>query len=299
MSYDLSKLQCVKHNPDSSISAACPVCRAQGSDKTGNHLKIFKNGAFNCIVGSDGDPQHNRLIRQYLKGDGDDIVFIDPEPKLTVEKIYPEDTLSRLVPDYSYWIGRGMRVDVLKRLENGIAPIGEKSKLSGRSLFPLRNMDGLIAGFSGRLVEENSFAPKWKHLAKISRLTYPWNVTGEAIRRRKVAVLTESIGDLLACLSHGIEPTLCIFGLNLNGLIISNMISANVKTVVVSLNRDEDASKGQAAAQRIREKLSNFWADENIVIRLPNGHKDWGKAAEGGEAGAAELAAFKKEIDAL
>lgn len=262
-----------------------------------NHLIIYRNGAFGCAV--DQSREHYKLIYQLLKDPNAEVAeFIDPEPRINIEKIYPEDSLKKLIPDYSYWINRGMKEGVLRSLECGLASKDERGKLSGRSVFPIRNSENQIVGFTGRLIEDNDFSPKWKHLFKSSKTVYPWHVNGEAIMKAKTAVLVESIGDLLALMSYDIQPVLCIFGLNLNGCIISSLISADVKKVFISLNRDDDPSKGQAASAKIRNKLLNFWDSSSIVNRPPDeGWKDWGKCAEGGESGVEQILKFKKEIE--
>jgi P4 family phage/plasmid primase-like protien len=60
-SLDLSRLEKVKHLEDGSIRAACPACRAAGSDKSGNHLKIEPNGKFGCATHKD-DGEHRKEI---------------------------------------------------------------------------------------------------------------------------------------------------------------------------------------------------------------------------------------------
>ena len=68
--------------------------------------------------------------------------------------------------------------------------------------------------------------------------------------------------------------------------------------MVLSLNRDEDKSKGQAAMDKIRAKLLNFWSEDRIIIRMPpEGAKDWGECCERGDAEAFRL--FKEELERL
>lgn len=295
MSHNLDKLECRKPGPGGIIEARCPACAREGLDKTGNHLSVRPNGEFNCVVGSKSDPSHNRFIRAFLKGDGSesDIEFIDSEPRLKMDKVYPDDILTKLVPDYSYWRGRGIGEEVVKPLENGIAPRDEKGPLSGRSIFPLRDLDGRILAWSGRLVIDSSFAAKWKHLGPVSRVVWPYKVSGPVIESTKTAVLIESPGDTLACLSSDIKPVICLFGLNLFDLIIATLIGAGVNRVFVSLNRDADARKGQAAALKVANKLTPFISD--VQIRLPKAGKDWGECIKT-EEGRADLAVFKGEI---
>jgi hypothetical protein len=56
MSLDLDRLENVVDRGDL-IEARCPICKSRGSDKTGNHLAIFKNGRrqgpYGCAIGCD------------------------------------------------------------------------------------------------------------------------------------------------------------------------------------------------------------------------------------------------------
>lgn len=295
MKLDTSRLVNVKKQADGSIQCQCPICLETGDDKTGkNHLRIYKTGAFNCILYG-GDKLHNQKIRAYLRQtsleDNPDIIYVDPEPEIKTEKIYPEEILTKLVPDYTYWINRGAKEDVLKKLEGGIALNEEKSKLSGRFVFPIRNYDGRIVGFTGRLTQENSFAPKWKHLARISQSVWPWNITGKYIMENKSVILVESVGDLLALMSNDINNVLCIFGLNINSKIISMLLAHDISKIIISLNHDDDPNKGERAAEKIKNKLCMFFCEDNIVVKLPpKGTKDWG------EATSKEITAFKQEL---
>jgi len=295
MKLDLSRLEKVRRNADGSVTCRCVACKAENNgDSTGNHLRIWQNGSFNCVTHT-GDRQHNAFIRAYLRGtnpdENPDYELIDPEPKISVERVYPESSLDRLVPDYSYWEGRGIKPEVLARLEGGMAPEDEKSKLSARFIFPIRGLDRRIVGFTGRLTFANSFAPTWKHIFRTSKVVWPWHVAEPYVRASGKVILVESIGDLLSCQSHDIMNVLCIFGLNINGKLISTLVAANVKQIIISLNRDEDPSKGQRAAEKIRNKLSAFFNEESLIIRLPpEGKKDWN------ECSSEEIEAFKQEI---
>lgn len=297
--YDTSKLFCVRY-VSGGIQAACPVCRENGQDKTGNHLKIFNNGAFHCIVGS-SDPNHNRRIYQLLRDPNAEVIqFIDNEPTrgAHVEKIYPEEWLNRLLKDHSYWLNRGAQKEVMDLLEGGIAPSDERSKLSGRYIIPLRNLDRQICGFSGRSLIPNSFAPKYKHLVKVSKLCWPWHLAGEEITRTGVVIFVEGWSDWIFLRGAGIKNVLCLFGLNLNSVIVGQLISANVRKIVISLNNDDDPNKAQAATEKIRKKLVNFWAEDCVINRPPSlPHKDWGAAVEANDAQAFET--FKEELARL
>jgi hypothetical protein len=58
LTLDLDKLENVKKR-SGKIIARCPACAERGRDSQGNHLVIFDNGAYSCIV---GDAKHRRKI---------------------------------------------------------------------------------------------------------------------------------------------------------------------------------------------------------------------------------------------
>ena len=58
---DITRLENVKQQADGSTRAACPACRASGSDKSGDHLRIEQSGKFGCAANpSNGD--HRKQI---------------------------------------------------------------------------------------------------------------------------------------------------------------------------------------------------------------------------------------------
>jgi hypothetical protein len=61
MSLDLSKLQKVVELSDGVKRAKCPACAESGSDKSGQHLRIYPDGKFGCCV-FPGDREHRKRI---------------------------------------------------------------------------------------------------------------------------------------------------------------------------------------------------------------------------------------------
>jgi hypothetical protein len=61
MSLDLSKLQKVVELADGVKRARCPACAESGSDKTGQHLRIYPDGKFGCCVFA-RDREHRKRI---------------------------------------------------------------------------------------------------------------------------------------------------------------------------------------------------------------------------------------------
>ena len=50
MSLVLSKLEKVRHLGNGGIEARCPACAEGGSDRAGEHLRLYPDGRFGCCV---------------------------------------------------------------------------------------------------------------------------------------------------------------------------------------------------------------------------------------------------------
>lgn len=61
MKLDLSKLQNVKHLSGGKTTAQCPACAADGGDAKKEHLVIYADGKFGCVV-HPKDKDHNKAI---------------------------------------------------------------------------------------------------------------------------------------------------------------------------------------------------------------------------------------------
>lgn len=60
---DDSKLENVKRYPNGEIKARCPQCAREGSDKSGNHLRIDPSGKFGCVIyPKDAGKEHRKQI---------------------------------------------------------------------------------------------------------------------------------------------------------------------------------------------------------------------------------------------
>ena len=305
-----SRLERLRQNPDRTWQARCPACAAEGCDTKGEHLRVWPSGAFRCAKVGDARP-HNLAIRAFLYEGADGATLaalqthiVDPEPKLEADKVYPESMLGQMLPDHSYWIGRGISEDVLRRLEGGLHPPDVASKMSGRYLFPIRDhVSGRIVGWTGRLVSEASFGPTHKHLCRVSKVVYPLWYTRAAIERARKAVLIEGVGDQLAVMTAGIPYVITLLGLNLSSRLLGYLAAANLDEVVISTNSDTErvnavtgavSHPGQDAAAKIYARLVPYLGEKRVRIRLPVTRKDWCKTLEDGTG---ELEVFKAELE--
>jgi len=272
---DIAKLENVKNAQDKVI-ARCPACAANGKDTTGNHLAVFKNGKFGCVI--DDGVEHRNLILK-LAGLDPNSVEVDfvkeyKQPIPQVERVFPESILSGLVKDHSFYTKKGIRDSILNELKAGVA---FKGNMNGRYVFPIYNLKGQIHGFSGRALYNQDI--KWKHMGLKTNWVYPAYFNHDIIRNKRSVILVESIGDAVSLMSAGIYNVLVLFGVNLHGKLLSFLIANNPDKIYVSTNNDTKHNVGQEAAERIGRKLLNYFGQEKIEIRLPI-KKDFGDMTE-------------------
>jgi len=61
MNLDVAKLEDVRQLPGGVVQARCPACAEAGHDRSGEHLRVFPDGAFGCCV-HPKDKNHRRRI---------------------------------------------------------------------------------------------------------------------------------------------------------------------------------------------------------------------------------------------
>ncbi len=65
---DVARLENVRDRGNK-IESACPACREEGRDRTGNHLVIYQDGRFGCVANPE-DHEHRKRIWQLAGGAG-------------------------------------------------------------------------------------------------------------------------------------------------------------------------------------------------------------------------------------
>lgn len=203
-----------------------------------------------------------------------DIVEEIDEPQ--IERIYPESSLSKLLPHYKFYVEKGITQDSLKRLKSGMATQG---KMYERYVFPIFNKYEKIVGFSGRIMVENTKKPKWKHIGKKKNWVYPLYLRDsdgkffvkEAIEKTKEVILTESIGDTIKLHSSNIYNVLVAFGLKISPAIISELLALNPEKIYISFNNDlkKPYNSGLNAAVNEYLLLLNYFDPCSLIICLP------------------------------
>lgn len=282
MSLDRAKLRNVKPCADG-WTAACPSCGRDGRDQAGEHLKIWRTGAYSCAV-HPGDDAHNKAIFAIAGiGGGGEVTLEEPAPTRQIElpKSWPVDVLDGLVKDRSYWNGRGVGDFTVAPFRGGVAT---KGQMKGRYVFPIFDPlnDDKVIGFSGRLVAPNPDAPTWKILG--SKSLFIWGDPDECESTHRV-ILVESIGNALKLREYGVADVLCMFGTTLSQVLLAKVIAINPSTIIIATDRDVEKHgkrAGQDAADKIRRTLSKFFDESVIQTVFPaeGGPKDWGAADE-------------------
>lgn len=82
---DFSKLKNAVDKSGKTV-AQCPACAANGADTKGDHLVIFEDGKFGCVVNPD-DKEHNRQILK-LAGKGGSA----PRVSVPIERLHIPDS---------------------------------------------------------------------------------------------------------------------------------------------------------------------------------------------------------------
>lgn len=268
----LEKLVNVRAGAGGAKIARCPACAEMGRDHTGDHLIIYPDGRFGCLVNPQ-DKEHTRRIWK-LAGDGildgknekGELVEsyrLDEDPQVDIERVWPTELLDRLIQDHSYWESRNIPESVVKPFRGGMATEG---MMKGRYVFPIFNSQGEIMGFNGRRIDKNP-AMKWKILGPSKK--FLWGDL-DYIRKERRAILCESMGDTLACLANGARGAICMFGVNLSETVLAFLISAKVREIYIATNNDVKVHHvGQKAAEKIRTTLCKFFSENTIKIHLP------------------------------
>jgi hypothetical protein len=289
---DIDKLENKKSQSGGGWICACPACRLEGRDKTGNHLRVFPSGKYSCAI-NPGDREHNRTIWQLVGTDSDGIVDYHycTEPKVEQIEYYPDSLMSKLIRNFSYWEARGITSSTMEQYEGGLAQ-GE-GKLADRYVFALRDINSRIVGFQGRYIKE---IPKWSKLARWkiigkgskSLALFDYKRVSQEVAQTGVVILDEGIGSILALRQAGIGGALPMFGVKPSSTLLAALIALAPKKIVISTN-NEASGIGNEAAEDCRVKLCNFFNEDMVTIRLPP-QKDWLDSSE------EERLAFKKEI---
>lgn len=257
--------------------------RANAAYRNGNNplsLMIYKDtGVWRDFVENKAPMPFKRLVELTLNTNDPNVIrkYIDSsfvpnetyvkKEKLEMERIYPDECLKKLFPNYDFYNKKLIGEETQKMYKCGLASAG---KMYRRIVFPIYNTNQQIYGFSGRKIDENSDSPKWKHIGLKSNWVYPTLIPDFPEINSEV-ILVESIGDSMALTENGFSNNLVTFGLDCSASLINFLISKNLDTIYISTNNDleSDKNRGLIAAVKIMIKLSSYFDLDILKIKPP------------------------------
>lgn len=262
---DYSKLEKVKKQ-NGKIICACPACRSEGRDSTGNHMVVYSNGAFGCCANP--DKNHYKQILQLIGINNEDVNFelnnFVEENEIVLPTKFNKNILENMTQDHTYWINREINPQIFTKLTGGLINL---PKLENRHTTVIYNEKNDIIGLAGRSTKPNP-AIKWKILGQKSNFIYPYYYNKNIIDKTKSVILVESPGDLFSLMTCGIDNVLVMFGTFLNNKILNKLISLHLNKITICTNNDKinqfGKRPGQDAAIKIQKILLDFF-DEDVV----------------------------------
>jgi hypothetical protein len=243
-----------------------------------DYVKNTPSLPFKDLVSATIKSNDKNDISKYISGSLETLSTAHVE-KISSEKIFPESTLDKLLPHYSFYEKKGIDKDVLVNLKSGLATEGSMYQ---RYVFPIYNEFNQIHGFSGRDMNPDSGKdrPKWKHVGRKNNWIYPCYVKdkdkGESrflksIFNKKEVYLIESIGDLLSLHSAGIFNCIPIFGTSISSKLMCFLLSLDINMIHLCLNNDTDKDKnrGEIGVVKNLSKMCNCFDKHKLSIFLP------------------------------
>lgn len=193
--------------------------------------------------------------------------FKAPKPekeKLRSPRVFSSENLKKIIPDYSYWIKRGISGDTLKIFESGVMREG---KMKDRYVFPVFDFRDRFMGASGRDVT-NTKSAKWKFAGEKSLWGYPLKYNRKILQETKEVILVESIGDMLALWENGVKNVIVTFGLYISPKIKQILMALDPNKIYISFNNDDNKA-GNNGAIKAYQNLKRQFDTHQLEINLP------------------------------
>jgi len=187
---------------------------------------------------------------------------------------WSKDSLIHLLPDHSYWMGRGISKETLDFFRGGVSHGG---KLIRRYVWPVFDRHQRIIGFTGRDLTGKSDM-KYKHEGPSTSFLFglfnerdgEMPVLNSIIKNSHI-IIVEGPSDSVACFDEGLYNVVPMTGLNISKNLLSFLLAINPKKITLASNRD-DNFRGQNAAVKNYTKLRDHFSDEVLEIKFPVGN---------------------------
>lgn len=175
------------------------------------------------------------------------------------EKTYPEEALNRL-KYHGYLESRGYPRELVEKYQIGI-PSDSYGAMSQRVIFPIRNIEGKLVGFSGRTLysdwKERGIG-KWNHSKGFKKEAHLFNIdrAKSYIESTGSVIITEGPLDVLRFEHAGIHNSVAIFGRKLHNRQMTLLMSAGASKLTIALDSDV---AGQTGADDAFNNASAFF----------------------------------------
>lgn len=164
--------------------------------------------------------------------------------------------------------GKGFTADEI--LEAGLAKMKDGVMYDvffKRLMFPIFNANGIIVGFGGRKVDNESSAPKYLNTADTEYFDKKYNLYGiQDVDSYKHIYLVEGYMDVVSLHQNGINNSVAALGTAVGSKHAQLLQSLGTKKVTVCLDSDE---AGTTAALRAINVLKDVF--EVDVLQVPGG----------------------------
>lgn len=199
--------------------------------------------------------------------------FIREQQKEKEKIIYPQDSVKKL-SYHNYLETRGYPRELIESYHIGISA-NKYKEMSNRVIFPIRDIDGNIIGFSGRTVIKDfkeRGIPKWYHSRGLDKTSTLFNIdrAKNYIAETKTAIIVEGPLDVLRLEQAGIHNGVALMGITMSNRQLSLLIQSGATNLIIALDNDR---AGQSGSKTIAETAKLFFSLSYAI--LPRG-KDIG-----------------------
>ncbi len=199
--------------------------------------------------------------------------FLAEQKREREKRIYPEESVKKL-NYHNYLESRGYPRSLIESYHIGMSA-NKYKEMSNRVIFPIRDIDGNIIGFSGRTVTKDfkeRGIPKWYHSRGLDKSSTLFNIDRAKgfITETKTAIIVEGPLDVLRLEQAGIHNGVALMGITMSNRQLGLLIESGATHLIIALDNDR---AGQSGSKTIAETAKLFFSISYAI--LPHG-KDIG-----------------------
>lgn len=191
------------------------------------------------------------------------------------ENVISNDILDNLDCAVDYVLkDRGFSPEIIKRYEPKFGDNVIIPHTNGRIVYPVRNIDGGIVGFTCRAIREDTDLSKWMNSEDFEKENYLFNLNHaqQHIKEDGIIIVTEGLSDVLAFENSEIENSVGVLGDQLSDRQINLILSSGAFNVILAFDGDK---AGERAFSKISNTLNKYF--EVYKFNIPESKKDVGE----------------------